>query len=134
MFKLGDIPHTKRPTENHADSELIEPLVDETIQTLEQLLTAVCGQSFEQLEGFDPSAGTVGWFSRNDALAPSGSRMTIAVFTWTPPAPQRQEAAWLHPVPFEMKLNATSPNPKEWVVSEVAFFGRPPMVVCPALA
>ena len=34
LFTLGDIPHTKRPTENHADSELIEPLVDETIRTL----------------------------------------------------------------------------------------------------
>ena len=45
-------------------------------------------------------------------------------YLWTPPPPQRLEAAWLHPVPLAFKLNTTARHPREWSILEL---GRPVM-------
>jgi len=121
----GAVPFARRPTETNADNRLSEALLNSTLRGMAPLLTEAFGPVFPQLDGYDESKGTVGYFNRNDALRPEGDRADMLIFQLFP-ANTRVEAAWLHPIPLLMKVNTTSSDPAAWTVFGIYFCSQGP--------
>lgn len=126
LFKKGHVPRTKRPTEPHADADLAGPIINAALRDAAKPLVESFGPMFQSLEGHDPSAGTLDFYTRNDALTPAGLRQDLIIFLWIPPSSEPSEKFWMHPLPLGMHINMTDPDPAAWHVVDIHYCGQGP--------
>jgi len=117
----GKVPYTKRPTEAEADGRILTGLYNKTMRTLGPLLLESLGPIFPMLDGFTGEGGMILNVMRNDALSPVGERIDMIKALWQPPAPQRPDAFFLHPLPIDIRFNTTDVDPSAWHVLNVRF-------------
>lgn len=117
----GDVPYTKRPTEAEADGRLLTGLYNKTMQTLGPLLLEAFGPIFPMLDDFTGEHGMILNVMRNDALSRLGERIDMIKALWQPPAPQRPDAFFMHPLPIDIRFNTTDVDPSAWAVLSVRF-------------